>query len=193
MTRQVLKVTDKTTLKAIEEADKKGDALLFDLERFKVLPKEFIQKLSIENVMAYGVSKEAHRKRTESLDDPPLPAYAITPTFASARKQLKVDNLDPKFHYCFKRPDEIGQCLAIGYVFVYNTEVNGFNYDASGRIIVGVIGHVELYLMKTPVENYEAIMRESEEDSRRRNGAVEDTAIEKIGKQGVKAVKVKGD
>ena len=182
-------VKSKTTQKAILEANNKGIQLVFDLESFKELPEAVLNQLSYKNTMAYQMTRNASKKVEESSDLSPLPAYAVTPEYASASAQLVAKGQDPKFHYCFKRPDEIGACRAMGYVFAKDPKIQCFNRDAAGVPIVGVAGNVELVLMKIPIEKYRALRQVAEDESKKRDGAVADTAGENIKKQGLKVVK----
>lgn len=174
----------------IVKADKAGLKLIFNPERFRVLPEKVLKQLSYKNVMAYTVVREAWKRineAEESMSNPPFPAYAITPEYASATAQLAIHGGDKKkWHYCWKRPDEVGGCLAVGYVYADDKEIRAFNRDKkTSAPIVGVAGNVELILLKIPVAKYKALQRIHQDESRRLDGAVKENAKEAMRRQGL--------
>ena len=189
------KVNKDTKVEKLVEKDKAGATLFFDInpDNFTELSEEVVKGLSTENRKAYRIAEENVKKMVESddMNDPPFEAFSINPEYATATAQMHVEGIDrKKWHLSFKRPDEVGRCMAQGYSFVMKGGAkNFFNADKTGRIIIGTAEKVEMYLMKLPIEKYNALKEYSRNLSRVRNNAVEDDAAEKLRRLGVKAVK----
>lgn len=178
----------------ISRANKKGNELVFSLELddFKVLKSEELKELTKTNIINYMIAREACRKVEESDGDPPLPAFSIDPEAVMSSTQLDVVKKKKGMHYCWKRPENTSRALALGYKIVDASKVGVFNSHKSVGI-VGTADKTELVLMEIPQEKADAIVEAAVKESKRRDGAVEETAIDDMNAQGVTGVRVKGD
>jgi hypothetical protein len=180
-------VTQTTPLFEILTADKEGKLLVFDYDNFRTLAEDVWKDLSAQNVKSYMITQSAVKKSGESLDNPPIEMFKINPERATATAQIKVEGRDPKFHYAYRRPDELAQVRAEGGVVVKDKDIIAFNKQGSTPI-VGLLGKPELVLVKTPVEIYESNRRRCEDESRRLDGNVIPDAEEAIKQQGFQTV-----
>lgn len=184
-----------TPYEEILKASRKGNILVFSVNpnEFRELSRDELKDLTKENILNYMIAKEAV-KDDMGEEEPPLPAFSINPTVVMASDQLRVIGLDrTKYHGCWFRPEHVHRMQAMGFKI---TQVNGsggvetFNSHKSVGI-VGTADKTELIHMYCPIKTYEAIINAAGEESRRRDGAVEDTTIDKVDRLGVKGVKVK--
>lgn len=186
--KEPLLITKDTDLDLIYAADTAGNPLQFSTKSFKELTEKEWKKLSKEGVASYIVSREAVKRQEESLSNPPLPPYSITPAGVSAQEQIRVEKRDPKMHYAYVLPGQVEHRRRQGYV-VANTsadeDLEVFNRRASTPI-VGTVAKPELVLMKIPEEIFRKdIIGASVRESQQNNGQVEQTTKNAMERQGV--------
>lgn len=186
--KEPLRILADTDIDLIIAADQNGNRLEFSVENFKELPEKEWKKLSPEGIASYISTREAVKRGNESLSDPPLPAFSITPEGASATAQLSVEGRDPKMHYAYVRPYEVGIRERQGYVKANqesDKDLIVFNRRGSTPF-VGTVANPELVLMKIPEKKFqEEILGPSVRESQRNNGNLESTTAERIEQQGV--------
>ena len=185
------KVVKDTPYEDILRESRKGNILVFSVDpgEFRELSRDELKGLTKENILNYMIAKNACKDARE--EEPPLPAFSINPKVVMAGDQLQVNGLSDKYHGCWVRPENVHKRQTIGYkVTQVGNGVETFNNHKSVGI-VGTADHTELIHMHCLNETYEAIVKAAGEESRRRDGAIEDSAIEKMDRTGVKGVKVK--
>lgn len=190
--KKTVDVTKDMEYEEILKESRKGSILVFSVNpgEFRELSRDELKDLTKDNILNYMIAKNACKDASD--DEPPLPAFSINPKVVMATDQLKVIGLDEKkYHGCWVRVENVYKRKAMGYkVTPINNDVKTFNSHKSVGI-VGTADNTEMVHMYCPIETYNEIVQAAGEESRRRDGAVEDTAIENMNRTGVKGVKVK--
>lgn len=167
--------------------DEEGYLLSFDPDpgQFVELGEETVRGLSFENRVAYGVAQALWKKLSKEQAGPRSSGIEVLPPMAaSATRRLEVSGRDDaRWHYCWKRPDELHSAGLEGYTMA-GDEVDTFAGKVGTTHTIGAFGRPECYLMRIPKEKFEAIERAAGEESRRRIDAQADSAKEKIREQG---------
>jgi len=164
--------------------DKAGYELTFDesLGKFPKYDDEFIKELSFANQRNYFVSQGLYLGAKRVAEEKPsgIEVTPVAPRQGMATSRLEVYNKSPKFHYAWRRPDELRQAQMEGYSIV-GDEVESFASSGSkGHHEVSAFGQTELVLMKIPQETFKARQRAVDLRSKERIEAVENTAISEM-------------
>ncbi len=105
-------------------------------------------------------------------------------TFSSATNRLRVENQNPRYHYAWKREDELQQVFYEGGRICQDPNIKTFGtFDEHGVALgekdsthyVKANGEIELVLTETPIEIYQAQRDAIDAKSVRRNEAVDNT------------------
>jgi hypothetical protein len=173
--------------------DKDGMTLVFDPDpkRFLKLDDEIYSKLSRASKLQYQIAEEIyrHEKKLEEFPERDGTLEVIgRHGDASATAHLTVLGKDPRQHYTWQRHSSKEVWKRRGYKEATD-EVETFRPKKSGRHIIEESDGEALVLLKTPIENYDKIQRESGDLSRKRASTVEQQAIEELKNSGNKAFK----
>jgi len=167
-----IKITLDTQVSDLVDYDKSGTKLFFDSTpgRFLVLPDDTLKSLSKDNQVAYLMAKVSNIEEMKSKASPPTPNFKVRSGFATATRRLKVDippELLAKFHFCWKRPEELQDARGIGYEVVPKGMVETFGNKGAdadrAAHVVGKEGAEELVLMYIPIEDYKEMERQNKE------------------------------
>jgi hypothetical protein len=172
--------------KEVLNLNDKDEILIFESEpgKFLRLSDEVISRLNSVNKTKYWAAFGQYNAEIEQQKNKQTEKLKILPQLATATKRQDVYNKDPRFHYCWKRPDEVDGCKTIGYVIANDAELKTFGRTASGTPVVGLAGIEELVLMKIPVELYEAMLKRDGDESIRRDEGIIPAAADKMRKMG---------
>jgi hypothetical protein len=174
-----MRVAAGTTVEEILALDEKGVEVVFPYEEdFIELSDEDVEKLGRLSARQYFIAEGAHKawvKQQES-EKPTRGLQILDPLGASAGNKLKilrklengklvdvsqgwVDAQGKKWHPCWKRPDEIGECESMGYVRITQESdpdilTRGATGVSSSRVIARKDGSDDLIAMKIPQRIY---------------------------------------
>ena len=155
--KQIITIDD--TPQKVLSLDKEGYLLVFDddPERFLELDLEVVQNLSERSKRDYGLASYYSRKLAEERLNPPS-GIKVTPGYASARQQLKVEGGRKGMHRAWQRPDQERKRKRQGYKVCDDPTVETFNSTVSGTHTLGDMrgGEPEQILMEIPQELYDA-------------------------------------
>ena len=150
------------------------------------LTTEQRKKLSPYNAEKYRIA-EAITNKSLDLSSIKTSHMKFKPkaTYSSATNRLRVENKNPRFHYAWKRQDELQQVIYEGGRICTDPKVKTFgSFDEHGEAIgekdsthyVKANGEIELVLTETPIEIYQANRDAIDAKSVRQNEAVDNTA-----------------
>jgi hypothetical protein len=182
-------VTLDTTEEDVLKYNEEGKNLFFDgdLDSFKVLSDNTIDQLSYINRQRYFSSYGEYKYNLEHKDEENITSrIQVSPRYATATGRLEVHGKDPRFHYCWKRPDELRQAKYEGYEVADDDALDTFQGKdkVSSLHKVGAYGDDELVLTKIPQELFDERQRAIQEKSTKRIKAVEDTAKDEMRRAG---------
>jgi hypothetical protein len=182
-----------TTVSQIVNWDKAGDRLVFDYEKLRLLPDEVVQELHHENKTAYIVAKSVndtvrrHEAERAAGERGPIGSTVevIAPLGGSATGRLRLKQKDPKFHYCFKRTDEINDCLDEGYQIVNGDDPvkSPGARGPSGTRRISHHGEDELILLKIPESRYQGHLQAVSQISQGAGKRVREESRERMEKE----------
>ncbi len=178
------------TPQEVVSLDKEGYILTFDdmPGRFLDLKENVLNKLSKFNRTSYLVSEGLHARRKREASNPEdfaTPGLKVNPGYATATARLKVQNMTPGMHPCWKRPDELRQASYDGYTVARGKEIDTFMGEEGDVHKVGAYGQDELILMQIPEETADQRMKDVVDKSNRRSEAVKSNAIEDLRRGGI--------
>ena len=190
--RKVLKVNLSHTPEEVLQAEENGYVLRFNEESFLDLGSK-AEKLSHKNKEAYFVTKGLHIAllKQRSKDGPTAGLTIIDPLGGKAKNKLTVlqkgngrskdvsygyrDSDGKEWHFCWKRPDEIGEAEEEGYITVGSEEkdivTRGATSASSTRVIKRKDGTDDLVLMKIPMATVKQHSQAIAFESTKRSGA----------------------
>ena len=139
--------------------DKEGYHLTFedDPDRFLELPLEVAQNLSRRAKEAYHSAFFYARKAAEERLNPPS-GIGVTPGYASAQQQLKVEGGRKGMHRAWQRPDQVRRRLQQGYKVCTDPTVRTFNSMVGSTHTLGDMrgSEPEQILLEVPQEKFDA-------------------------------------
>jgi len=185
-------ITSKNTEEEVLALEEKGVALVFAYEEdFLQLSDETVEKLGRESSRQYFISLGAHKAYAKQRDSegPSAGLQILDPLGASAGNKLRilkkradgtledvsngwVDAQGKKWHPCWKRPDELGECESLGYTRITQESdpdivTRGASGTSSSRVILRKDGTDDLIAMKIPqrifLEHLHAVALKSQE------------------------------
>jgi hypothetical protein len=179
-----------TKVEDVVKWDSEGAELYFadDPEKFLELPSDVAGGLGFYNKQRYYTARNI-MKGTMDLSGYDKRKFKPQPGTATAGQQLRVDGKDSRFHYCWKRPDELQQAQRNGYRVADDPALDTFYGDVGSTRTVGQAGSEEMVLMKIPREAWEKKQADNRTRSKARRAAVEENAINEMLKGGGKPYK----
>lgn len=191
---ETAKISIDNTPQEVVQWDTEGKELYFSDQRdeFLELPPEVAENLGFYNKMRYFTARNIVQGSLD-LSGADGRQFKPQPGRATAAQQMSVYGKDPRFHYCWKRPDELWQARREGYVIASDPTLDTFYGDAGNSHTVGLQGQEEMVLTKIPKETYEVNKAQAVEKSRERRAAVESNAIQDMISSGGKPWKDKED
>lgn len=175
---------DNTPEEVIELANQGVDLYFADeKDRFLELPSAAVESLDFYNRQRYFTARNIMHGNLD-LSAADGRKYKPQPGRATAAQQMSVYGKDPRFHYCWKRPDELRQAAREGYVIAGDPTLDTFYGDAGSSHTVGLQGQEEMVLTKIPKEEFEASKAQAVKKSKDRRASVESNAIADILKGG---------
>ena len=158
--------------------DGEGELLELNTEQRKKLNPYNAEKYRIAEAITNN-SLDLSSIKTSHMKFKPKAAYS------SATNRLRVENKNPRFHYAWKRQDELQQVIYEGGRICTDPKVKTFgSFDEHGEAVgeknsthyVKANGEIELVLTETPIEVYQANRDAIDAKSVRQNEAVDNTA-----------------
>lgn len=168
----------------VVELNNQGVELYFDdtKDGFLELPSNVAEDLGFYNKQRYFTARNIVQGALDLSSN--KEGYNPQPGQATASEQMAVYGKDARFHYCWKRPDELRQAQRQGYRVANDPNLDTFYGGTGTSHLVGEKGQEELVLMKTPRDNYEQSQKEIVKKSKARRAAVEDNAWTDLQKGG---------
>lgn len=185
--QETLKVSVDTSIEDIVEWDEKGGALAFadTSEEFLYLEDEVVQGLGHENKGRYFIALGQYMHEQKQKDKPkPIDGFRVDPRLASATARLEPENRDPRFHYCWKRPDQLRQAVQQGYEVVNDQSISTLGHKGSSTHTVSAYGDDELVLMKIPKELAEERQRVKSQRSKDKINSFDEAAASQLDEVG---------
>lgn len=183
-------VSGELSQEEVMELDGQGAELLFDPDDFRVLDDDGVNALRFVNARNYFMNFELFQAVKRNKARGKLPDVQVLRSLSgNALDTLSLDKKDPRWHYCYKRPDEVDSC------------VNSFGYSvvSEDKKVDPVVGNrkvnsdkpgvPELVLLKIPTERFNEHLMAVGEESARRATAAKDTFKEKAGQINPKVAK----
>ena len=180
---KTVRITIDTTPERVVELDAAGEALEFSdvLGEFLELPGEQVKLLSKDNRDRYFVALGAWRMARDE-EEGLVSDIKVSGRLTSATERLRVEGMDPKKHYCWKRPDEMRQAGYDGYKVARGDSLRSFGGRPGEIHRVGAMGEDELILMEMPKELGEAMVAEPAKRSTERVKNFDAASKETIGR-----------
>lgn len=180
-------ITVDDTPEKVISLDQEGSLLVFDDEpdRFLELPLEVVQSLSKRSKLSYSLAFYYSRKMAEERLNPPS-GIEVTPGYASARQQLKIEGGRKGMHRAWQRPDQVQKRLRQGYKVCDDPSVQTFNSTVGSTRTLGDMrgGEPEQILMEVPQETYDARQQQLADKSVGKSRAIEEStqaSLERMG------------
>lgn len=191
---KTVKISIDNTPEEVVQLDSEGKELYFEdsRDRFLELPSDAAGGLGFYNKQRYFTARNIMMGELD-LSGADGRRYKPQPGRATAAEQMSVYGKDPRFHYCWKRPDELRQAQREGYRIANDPNLDTFYGDAGSSHTVGFKGQEEMVLTKIPVDDYEARKASAVKKSKARRAAVEENAIADMLKGGGKPSKEQED
>ena len=190
-TRKVIEkkytVTVDDTPEKVLSLDQEGYLLTFDdnPDRFLELDLEVVQDLSDRSRKDYALAAYYSRKLAEERLNPPS-GIEVTPGYAPARQQLKVEGGRKGFHRPWQRPDQVRKRLREGYRVCDDPDVKTFNSTVGSTRTLGDMrgGEPEQVLLEIPQETYDTQQQKLADKAVGKSRAIEEStkaSLERMG------------
>ena len=180
-------ITVDDTPEKVLSLDQEGYLLTFDddPDRFLELSLEVVHNLSDRSKQDYSLAFYYSRKMAEERLNPPS-GIEVTPGYASARQQLKVEGGRKGIHRAWQRPDQVRKRLQQGYKVCNDPDVKTFNSMVGTTHTLGDMrgGDPEQILMEIPQETFDAEQQRLADKSVGKSRAIEEAtqaSLERMG------------
>jgi len=184
-----MKIGVDTSVEDVVRFDNEGFELIFDEApgKFKELVVEEVKQLSRRNQLQYHQAFFLNKQAVKDAEDP-WSGIEVTGRFSTATQRLDVYGKDEdKWHYAWRRPDELTQAAYEGAKVVAKSEgIAAFTSTPHNRVSVGAFGKEELILMKTPRELHDKRTEEFVRANKERADGIERGAYEELKEKGSK-------
>jgi hypothetical protein len=183
--KQVVDVSSKHTDEEILALEAKDYQLRFSEKDFRELSEEVISELSNANTRDYFICKGAHDALEKSKKaHKGFEGLSIEdPLRGKPRNILRSSGIPKGWHSCWKRPDEVEECLSLGYKYVPDEVLTpGASRVSSSRVIKRKDGTDDLVLMMVPEKLFHQHLEANALQSRRNAGATMKEVNSMVGK-----------
>jgi len=181
---KTVKVSVDNSPDEVVELNNQGVELYFDdtKDRFLELPPHIAEDLGFYNKQRYFTARNIVQGELDLSKN--AKGYRPQPGQATAAEQMTVYGKDSRYHYCWKRPDELRQAERNGYRVANDPNLDTFYGDVGSSHTVGEKGQEELVLMKLPKDVHEQRQADVVNKSKVRRASVEDNAMNDLKKGG---------
>lgn len=184
--KEAIVITVDMDEQTVVELSEGNDEIVFadDKDSFLQLSSEAIKKLKASDrekyFLAFGRYQYAVEEALDAATE--IAGLKVSGRLASASSRLEVSGKDPKFHYCWKRPDELRQSGYEGYQVAKGPNLRSFGGGPGTVHRVGALGEDELVLMQKPIEQAQSDMLAPAVKSKNRVKQFDKAAKESIGR-----------